>query len=66
MRSGPTLALLDRLEIILEALSTMPGPHCTEEQLACALRARGERPPSHAERRALAALGRDLAPGAAR
>ncbi|MDR3359173.1 MAG: hypothetical protein LBO20_00640 [Bifidobacteriaceae bacterium] len=57
----PGLTLLDRLEIILEALSTMPTPKPSEQDLAAALRERGHRPPSHAERRALAALGKELA-----
>jgi hypothetical protein len=64
MRSATPLALLDRLEIILEALSAMPGTRPTEAELARALIARGHRPPSGAERRALAALGKELAPAA--
>ncbi|MDR0627780.1 MAG: hypothetical protein LBG11_11110 [Bifidobacteriaceae bacterium] len=57
-----TTALLDRLEIILEALSEMPASQHTESALCQRLRGRGQRPIDHFERTALAALGRQLAP----
>ncbi|MDR2114499.1 MAG: hypothetical protein LBO75_04385 [Bifidobacteriaceae bacterium] len=63
MRSDAALHLLDRLEIILEALSTMPNTCQTEQNLHQALQAGGHRPLNPAERRALSVLGRELIPG---
>jgi hypothetical protein len=62
MQSATAIGLLDRLEIILEALAQMPGPLHTEADLDSALAADGHRPLTAAERRALAALGKEIAP----
>ncbi|MDR1185936.1 MAG: hypothetical protein LBK95_00525 [Bifidobacteriaceae bacterium] len=61
MPSATAITLLDRLELILEALADMPPAEHTEAQLSRALDQRGHRPLSHHERQALAALGRELA-----
>ncbi|MDR0593267.1 MAG: hypothetical protein LBG60_08455 [Bifidobacteriaceae bacterium] len=63
MPSATAIALLDRLEIILEALAEMPPAQQTEAALCRALRQRGHRPITRPERQALAALGRELATG---
>ncbi|MDR3107352.1 MAG: hypothetical protein LBU05_04035 [Bifidobacteriaceae bacterium] len=62
MPSATTITLLDRLEIILEALAEMPPADHTETELCRALVRRGQRPMTHHERQALAALGRELSP----
>ncbi|MDR2565054.1 MAG: hypothetical protein LBC97_03150 [Bifidobacteriaceae bacterium] len=60
MPTATAIALLDRLEIILEALAEMPPAERTEAALCAALRRSGHRPLTHSERRALAILGHDL------
>jgi hypothetical protein len=60
MPSATAIRLLDRLEIILEALAEMPPANRTEAELCQALDQRGQRPLTHHERQALAALGREL------
>ncbi|MDR0365697.1 MAG: hypothetical protein LBH68_02555 [Bifidobacteriaceae bacterium] len=60
MSSAAGTKLLDRLEIILEALSDMPETSHSEAELSRVLQSSGHRPPSGAELRALAALGRDF------
>ncbi|MDR1634628.1 MAG: hypothetical protein LBS27_06870 [Bifidobacteriaceae bacterium] len=62
MPAATAIALLDRLEIILEALAEMPPAERTETGLCQVLGRSGHRPLTHSERQALAALGRDLRP----
>ncbi|MDR1119242.1 MAG: hypothetical protein LBL01_08125 [Bifidobacteriaceae bacterium] len=61
MQSATAISLLDRLEIILEALVGMPDHLHTEADLDRALADRGHDPLTQPERQALAALGRELA-----
>jgi hypothetical protein len=60
MRANHNTQLLDRLEVILETLSSMPQDSHTEQDLAASLRAAGHRPVTGAELNALSALGRQL------